>query len=152
MPYWKPEISVTLIQLHLRELYSECYPQTLAPRPEMKARSYTVWTFRCSINLFWKSWWVTHGSLFFLSCLHHHTREVLWIQLTTSAFWKKNKTRADCHVINYKFTNLACSRLYWEILALSHLCMDLANSQSTLPLPRANVPQYCPCAQVLRSK
>ena len=36
MLYRKREISATPIQLHLKELYGECYPHTLAPNPEMK--------------------------------------------------------------------------------------------------------------------
>ena len=48
MLYRKREISVTPIQLHLKELYGECYPHTVAPSPEMKAVTYTGKTFgRC---------------------------------------------------------------------------------------------------------
>ena len=55
MLYWKREISATPIQLHLKELYGECYPHTLAPNPEMKAVSYTGKTLgRCSIISFRK--------------------------------------------------------------------------------------------------
>ena len=50
MPYQKREISATPAQLHLKELYGEFYPLTLAPNPEMKAASYAGETFgRCSI-------------------------------------------------------------------------------------------------------
>ena len=53
-------------QLHLKDLYAECYPRHLAPNPEMKAVSYAGKTFgRCS--------------LLFLSCLRHHAPEVLCI-------------------------------------------------------------------------
>ena len=40
MLYRKREISATPIQLHLKELYDECYPHTLAPNPEKKAVTY----------------------------------------------------------------------------------------------------------------
>ena len=51
----KREISATTIQLHLKELYVECYPHTLARNPEMKAESYAGKTFgRCSIIPFFK--------------------------------------------------------------------------------------------------
>ena len=54
MLYRKREISATTIQLHLKELYGECYPHTLAPDPEIKAVSYSGETFeRCSINWQW---------------------------------------------------------------------------------------------------
>ena len=57
MLYRKQEISATPIQLHLKEVYGECYPLNLAPNPEMKAVSYASKTFgRCSINFFSKSW------------------------------------------------------------------------------------------------
>ena len=36
----KREISATSIQLHLKEVYGECYPLNLAPNPEMKAVGY----------------------------------------------------------------------------------------------------------------
>ena len=64
MFYRKREISATPIQLHLKELYGECYPHTLAPNPEMKAVSYAGKTFGgCSIIYFFKivvacSFWV----------------------------------------------------------------------------------------------
>ena len=46
----KGEISATKIQLHLKEVYGECYPLNLAHNPEMKAVSYAGKTFlRCSI-------------------------------------------------------------------------------------------------------
>ena len=35
MLYRKREISATPIQLHLKELYGESYPHTLAPKPEI---------------------------------------------------------------------------------------------------------------------
>ena len=55
MPYRKREISATPIQLHLKELYGECYPHTLAPYPEMKAVSNAGKTFRrCSMISFCK--------------------------------------------------------------------------------------------------
>ena len=37
MLYRKQEISATPIQLHLKEVYGECYPLNLSPNPEMKA-------------------------------------------------------------------------------------------------------------------
>ena len=38
----------TPIQLHLKELYGECYPHTLASNPEIKVVSYAGKTFgRC---------------------------------------------------------------------------------------------------------
>ena len=40
MLYQKREISATPIQLHLKELYGECYPLTLAPNPDMKDVSF----------------------------------------------------------------------------------------------------------------
>ena len=53
MLYRKREISATPIQFHLKELYGERYPQTLAPNPEMKAVSYAGKTFgRYSIIFF----------------------------------------------------------------------------------------------------
>ena len=45
MLYRKREILATPIQLHLKELYGECYPRTLAPNPEMKAVSFAGKTF-----------------------------------------------------------------------------------------------------------
>ena len=45
MLYRKRNISVTPIQLHLKELYGECYPHTLAPNPEMKVVAYAGKTF-----------------------------------------------------------------------------------------------------------
>ena len=51
----KQEISATPIQLHLKELYGECYSHTLTPNPELKAVSYAGKTFgRCSIISFCK--------------------------------------------------------------------------------------------------
>ena len=51
MLYRKRETFATPIQLHLKELYDQCYPHTLAPNQEMKAVSYAGKTFgRCSIN------------------------------------------------------------------------------------------------------
>ena len=80
MLYRKREISANPIQLHLKELYGECYPLTLAPNPEMKDVSYAGKTFgRCLIFLF-QSHWSLIGSLFFLSCLRHHAPEVLCSQ------------------------------------------------------------------------
>ena len=53
MLYRKREISANPIQLHLKELYGECYPLTLAPNPEMKDISYVGKTFgRCLIFFF----------------------------------------------------------------------------------------------------
>ena len=53
MLYRKQEILATPIQLHLKEVYGECYPLNLAPNPEMKAVSYASKTFgRCSMNFF----------------------------------------------------------------------------------------------------
>ena len=69
---WKQEleISATPIQMHLKEVYGECYPLNLAPNPEMKAVCYAGKTFgRCSVQ--------TRGSLFFLSCSRHHAPKVL---------------------------------------------------------------------------
>ena len=55
MLYRKREISATPIQLHLKELYGECHPLTLAPNPEMKDVSYAGKTFgRYSIIFFFK--------------------------------------------------------------------------------------------------
>ena len=68
MLYQKREISATPIELHLKELYGECYPLTLAPNPEMKDVSFVQWIF-----------FQSRGSLFFLSCLCHQAPEVLWI-------------------------------------------------------------------------
>ena len=36
---------MTPIQLHLKELYGECYPYTLAPNPGTKAVTYAGKTF-----------------------------------------------------------------------------------------------------------
>ena len=33
-------LPATPVQLHLKEVYDECYPLNLAPNPEMKAVSY----------------------------------------------------------------------------------------------------------------
>ena len=55
MLYRKRNISVTPIQLHLKELYGECYPLTLAPNPEIKDVSYAGKMFgRYSIIFFSK--------------------------------------------------------------------------------------------------
>ena len=56
MLYRKREISATPIQLHLKELYDECYPHTLAPNPEMKTVTYAGKTFRRCQYFFSKSW------------------------------------------------------------------------------------------------
>ena len=56
MLYWKQEISATPIQLHLKELYGECYPLTLALKPDMKAISYSGKTFRRCSNKFCCQW------------------------------------------------------------------------------------------------
>ena len=53
----KREISTTPIQLHLKEVYGECYLLNLAPNQETKAVSYAGKTFRrCAIVSFSKSW------------------------------------------------------------------------------------------------
>ena len=53
MLYRKREISAIPIQVHLKELYGECYPHTAAPNPEMKAVTYTGKTFgRCQYFFF----------------------------------------------------------------------------------------------------
>ena len=46
---------------------------------------------------------------------------------------------------NKKLTNLTCSGSYWRILALGRCC-----ARSVLPRTRANIPQYSPCARLVR--
>ena len=76
MFYRKREISATpILQLHLKELYGECYPHTLAPNPVMKAVTYAGKTFGRCQYFFFKV--VSRGSLFFLSYSRHQAPEVL---------------------------------------------------------------------------
>ena len=101
MLYWKREISATPIQLHLKELYGECYPHTLAPNPEMKAVSYTGKTLgRCSIISFRKvvvacSVWVAHVMT------RRKYFEFNWPEVRLKEIYI---ACAECHIINYLLT------------------------------------------------
>ena len=95
----------------LERIACECYPLNLSHNPEMIAVSYVGIN-----NIFFQS----HGSLFFLSCSHHHTPEVLCIELTGNAFESKIYGMS-CVPYNKLLTNLAClSRTgeYWPSVVL----------------------------------
>ena len=111
MLYRKREISATPIQLHLKELYGECYPHTVAPNPEMKAVTYTGKTFgRCQYFFFSKSWVVVACSFW---VAHVITRRKSFA--TGSAFERKMYSMSRVPY-NKLLTNLACSSRigeYW---------------------------------------
>ena len=92
------------------------------------------------------------GSLFFFSCSRHqkHPEEALWIQVTGSAFYRK-QTSMDHPSVPYNklLTNLASSSrtgVYWPSVVLyGPRC-----ARSVLPRPRANIPRYGPRARLVR--